>query len=203
MARPAGFEPTTPWFVAKYSIQLSYGRNDSSVANGCRPCRRAPRRAADRMRWPGAVQPSVAAWTVRFARWARHWSSAEQRSCCVGHLKQRESRKRCIHFKIVRAPLCQGPVLSKATRLHVSSDLCSPRCTCPKATRRSSRSGAGFKSPNRGCSQSLQASRGMLKLARRCNAALIRKRPEPALDGLSHRASLVRAAGRSVTRSAA
>ena len=26
LARPAGFEPTTPWFVAKYSIHLSYGR---------------------------------------------------------------------------------------------------------------------------------------------------------------------------------
>ena len=26
LARPAGFEPTTPWFVAKYSIQLSYSR---------------------------------------------------------------------------------------------------------------------------------------------------------------------------------
>ena len=26
LARPAGIEPTTPWFVAKYSIQLSYGR---------------------------------------------------------------------------------------------------------------------------------------------------------------------------------
>ena len=34
MARPAGFEPTTPWFVAKYSIQLSYGRMlVSSLAN--------------------------------------------------------------------------------------------------------------------------------------------------------------------------
>ena len=28
LVRPAGFEPTTPWFVAKYSIQLSYGRSE-------------------------------------------------------------------------------------------------------------------------------------------------------------------------------
>ena len=28
MARLAGFEPTTPWFVAKYSIQLSYSRKN-------------------------------------------------------------------------------------------------------------------------------------------------------------------------------
>ena len=26
MVRQAGFEPTTPWFVARYSIQLSYWR---------------------------------------------------------------------------------------------------------------------------------------------------------------------------------
>ncbi len=26
MVRPEGFEPPTPWFVAKYSIQMSYGR---------------------------------------------------------------------------------------------------------------------------------------------------------------------------------
>jgi hypothetical protein len=31
LVRLAGFEPTTPWFVAKYSIQLSYSRNGSSA----------------------------------------------------------------------------------------------------------------------------------------------------------------------------
>ena len=29
MVRLAGIEPTTPWFVAKYSIQLSYSREVS------------------------------------------------------------------------------------------------------------------------------------------------------------------------------
>ncbi len=34
LVRPAGFEPTTPWFVAKYSIHLSYGRcKKRSIAN--------------------------------------------------------------------------------------------------------------------------------------------------------------------------
>ena len=28
LVRLAGIEPTTPWFVAKYSIQLSYSRQD-------------------------------------------------------------------------------------------------------------------------------------------------------------------------------
>jgi hypothetical protein len=29
--RLAGFEPTTPWFVAKYSIQLSYSRREARL----------------------------------------------------------------------------------------------------------------------------------------------------------------------------
>ena len=32
VARLAGFEPTTPWFVAKYSIQLSYSRMRQNYA---------------------------------------------------------------------------------------------------------------------------------------------------------------------------
>src|SRR5438552_9752297 len=36
VARPAGFEPTTPWFVARYSIQLSYGREARHYISRCR-----------------------------------------------------------------------------------------------------------------------------------------------------------------------
>ncbi len=51
LVRLAGIEPTTPWFVAKYSIQLSYSRDErdySSVAPNRqgRCCRRARAMAA-------------------------------------------------------------------------------------------------------------------------------------------------------------
>ena len=32
LVRLAGIEPTTPWFVAKYSIQLSYSRKTSTTS---------------------------------------------------------------------------------------------------------------------------------------------------------------------------
>ena len=32
LARPERFERPTPWFVAKYSIQLSYGRSNGAFA---------------------------------------------------------------------------------------------------------------------------------------------------------------------------
>ena len=35
--RPEGFEPPTPWFEAKCSIQMSYGRNEEGVTSGLHP----------------------------------------------------------------------------------------------------------------------------------------------------------------------
>ena len=34
LVRLAGIEPTTPWFVAKYSIQLSYSREKQNYSMG-------------------------------------------------------------------------------------------------------------------------------------------------------------------------
>ena len=33
LVRLAGIEPTTPWFVAKYSIQLSYSREKQNYSS--------------------------------------------------------------------------------------------------------------------------------------------------------------------------
>ena len=42
LVRLAGFEPTTPWFVAKYSIQLSYSREAAEYSAKRPAFRRRP-----------------------------------------------------------------------------------------------------------------------------------------------------------------
>ena len=62
LVRLAGIEPTTPWFVAKYSIQLSYSRNASHCSSGFWSFQaKAPyfcKKPGDRIpRQPGDVMP--------------------------------------------------------------------------------------------------------------------------------------------------
>src|SRR5665647_145467 len=60
MVRLAGIEPTTPWFVAKYSIQLSYSRPIAILARGMHSIPRAL--ASAKQRQPdcqGPVRQSV------------------------------------------------------------------------------------------------------------------------------------------------
>src|SRR5437867_9609846 len=66
LVRLAGFEPTTPWFVAKYSIQLSYSREAVDYSTSFEPVRRsAPlprgtaRRAAGRIRHPPGARAAA------------------------------------------------------------------------------------------------------------------------------------------------
>ena len=66
MVRLAGIEPTTPWFVAKYSIQLSYSRTavDCSIGGitGAEPIL-TPRRAGG---WGLPTKLSAAARRVQY-----------------------------------------------------------------------------------------------------------------------------------------
>jgi hypothetical protein len=63
LVRLAGIEPTTPWFVAKYSIQLSYSRNASHCSSGFWSFQaKAPyfcKKPGSRIQWqPGAAMPA-------------------------------------------------------------------------------------------------------------------------------------------------
>jgi hypothetical protein len=59
LVRLAGIEPTTPWFVAKYSIQLSYSREalhySMVLAIGVRQERDAQRKTARKLAFPSCV----------------------------------------------------------------------------------------------------------------------------------------------------
>ena len=49
MVRLAGIEPTTPWFVAKYSIQLSYSREALDYSLFLAAPRKHDKRCKDRI----------------------------------------------------------------------------------------------------------------------------------------------------------
>jgi hypothetical protein len=78
VARLAGFEPTTPWFVAKYSIQLSYSRE---------ACNYSSTRAAaflDHSHHLGSVGGIGAGMDGRFLRSTSSALSAARPPCGVG-----------------------------------------------------------------------------------------------------------------------
>ncbi len=92
MARPAGIEPTTPWFVAKYSIQLSYGREEREYntrktlwgSGHPRDVRQLPTVSADTGRDPpheSAAAMRVAPPATAWADAARHPSACPRRAC--------------------------------------------------------------------------------------------------------------------------
>jgi hypothetical protein len=59
MARPERFELPTAWFVARYSIQLSYGRGwNSKAAHYAKPVRGLSRKMGDMAEREG-FEPSI------------------------------------------------------------------------------------------------------------------------------------------------
>ena len=78
LVRLAGFEPTTPWFVAKYSIQLSYSREARNYSS--RPLV-TPRRAAALVSSGGAAphRPRCAASSASAIQALRRAAAAQRR----------------------------------------------------------------------------------------------------------------------------
>jgi hypothetical protein len=69
MARLAGFEPTTPWFVAKYSIQLSYSRTQSEVftASGGETKEPSVKKALEKMARLAGFEPTTPWFVAKYS----------------------------------------------------------------------------------------------------------------------------------------
>ncbi len=99
MARPEGFEPPTPWFVARYSIQLSYGREMKAM-------NRYTQNLIDHLPLFSAICPLSSHWRRERdsnPRWSYqpHTPLAGERLQPLGHLSRYKSRHPvCIRPKL-------------------------------------------------------------------------------------------------------
>ena len=70
MARSGGFEPPTAWFVARYSIQLSYERalRDSSMYGALGRIRTSDRLVRSQVLYPAELRARI---TSKHIEWRR------------------------------------------------------------------------------------------------------------------------------------
>ncbi|CAM2165475.1 hypothetical protein BLAT2472_10124 [Burkholderia latens] len=90
VARLAGFEPTTPWFVAKYSIQLSYSRTQSGTTStvGTFCDGKAPKKVARLAGFEPTTPWFVAKYSIQLS-----YSRTQQQNCYYFELKGPSVRK--------------------------------------------------------------------------------------------------------------